>query len=214
LALTSPPLSKSESSRHIALIAGVSGAGAVVLAAIIAFIIWRIRRRNRLNKSLVAASVSNEHSSIDEEKIGDPQIQSLPSSRPDAFSESTQPDSSTDNPSFSNPMTVPPTPIFPEIQSDDHPGDGNIPIRRTTLATTDKPTIKARQGPDPPSNVNSGYYSSAITGSLNPKLSANRLYNTTRVPFNQGVSVTTDNQSSSNRPYDISPLKKKTEKDG
>jgi hypothetical protein len=211
MALTSPPSQASNSSKHkVKLIAGASAAGGVVLAAIIAFIIWRTRRSNRLNKSPVAASVSNEHSSsIDEEKIRDsyvPQIQSLPSSQLDALSESTLPDSPTDNSSFSKPMILPSSPIFPpEIQSDDYPGDGNVPIRQTTLATSEKRAIKARQGPEAPSNVNSGFYSSAIS---------NMLYNTTRVPSNQGISVTTDMQSSSNRPYDISPLKNESEKEG
>ena len=224
MALTSPPLpsmTASNSSKHKvskALIAGVSAAGAVVLAAIIAFIIWCTRRNNKSSKSPGAASVSNEHSSsIDEEKIRDsyiPHIQSMPSSRPDAVSESTQPDAPTDNPSFSNPMIVPSNPIFPpEIQSDNYPGDGNVPIRQTTMATLEKRAIMARQGHDAPSNVNSGFYSSAISGSLNARPSANQLYDTTRVPFNQGVSATM-NESSYN-PYDMkSPLKQGSEKEG
>jgi len=216
MALTSPPLPSKVST---ALVAGVSVAGAVVLAAIIAFIIWRTRRNKRSSKSPVAASVSNDHSSsIDEEKIRDsyvPHIQSTLSSKPDAVSESTQPDPPTGNPSFSNPMIVPSTPIFPpEIQSDNHPGDGNVPIRQTTMAPLERRAIMARQEPDAPSNVNSGFYSSAISGSLNAKSSPNQLYDTTRVPFNQGVSANV--QSSYYNPYDMAkpPLKQGSEKDG
>jgi len=130
--------------------------------------------------------------SIDEGKIRDtyvPHIQSKPSSKSEAVSESTQPDPPTGNPSFSNPMIVPSrasTPIFPpEIQLDDHPGDGNVPIRQTRMAPLEKRAIMARQKPDAPSNVNSGFYSSAISnsGSLNAKPSTNQLYDdTTRVP--------------------------------
>jgi len=216
MTLTSPPL-PSESKHEVskALIAGVSVAGAVALAAIIAFIIWRRRRNNRSSKSPVAASVSNEHSpSIDEGKIKDtysPQSQSTPSALPYAVSESTSPDPPTDT-SFSNPMRVPSSPIFPpEIQSEDYPGDGNVPIRQTTLATlpVEKRTIMTRQGPDAPLNTNSGFYSSAISGSMNAKLSSNQLYDTTRVPFNQGISATMNVQPSLNP-----PLKQGSEKDG
>ena len=204
MALTSPPLPSKVSK---ALVAGVSVAGAVILAAIIAFIIWRTRRNNRSSKSPVAASLSNEHfSSIDEGKIRDIYVQSMPSSRPDAVSESTQPDSPTDNPSYSNAKIVPSTSIFPqEIQSDEYPGDGNVPIRQTTWATLEKRAIMAHQGPDAASNANSGFYSSANSGSLNAKPSSNQIYDTTRVPFNQGVSATTNVQSSYN-PYDMRNL--------
>ena len=228
MALTSPPLSSttaSDSSKHKvskALVAGVSVAGAAVLAAIIAFIVWRTRRNNRSSKIPVAASVSNEYSaSIDEGKVRDayvPQIQSTPSPRPYAVSESTLPGPPTDSPSFSNPMMVPSTPMFPpEIQSEDYPGDGNVPVRQTTtLSTLEKRTIMARQGPDAPLNVNSGFYSSAISGSLNVGPSSNQLYDTTRVPFNQGISATMNVPPSSNRLYDTakSPLKQGSEKDG
>jgi len=65
MALTGPPLTgpplpsttASDSSQHkvsIALIAGVSAGGAVVLAAIIAFIIWRTRQNKRLSYTPVA----------------------------------------------------------------------------------------------------------------------------------------------------------------
>jgi len=196
MALTSPPLPSTTASKHKiskALIAGVSAAGGVVLAAIVAFIIWRTRRNNRSSKSPVAASVSNERSfGIDEGKISDtyiPQTQSTPSPRPYAVSESTSPGPPINNPSFSNPMIVPSTPMFPpEIQSEDYPGDGNVPIRQTTtLATLEKRTIMARQGPDALLNANSGFYSSAISGSSNAKPSSNQVYDTARVPFNQGI---------------------------
>ena len=147
MALTSPPLpsmTASNSSKHKvskALIAGVSAAGAVVLAAIIGFVIWRTRRNNRSSKSPVAVSVSNERSfSIDKGKIREtyvPPTQSTPSPRPYAVSESTSPGLPIDNPSFSNPMIAPFTPMFPpEIQSEDYPGDENVPIRQTTTLAT------------------------------------------------------------------------------
>ena len=228
MALTSPPLlspTASNSSKHnvsIALIAGVSAAGAFVLAAIIGFIIWRTRRNNMTSKSPVAVSVSNERSFvIDEEKIRDtyvPQTQlSTPSLRPDTVSESTSP---TDNPSFSNPMIAPSSPMFPpEIQSEDYPGDGNVPIRQTTtLAGLEKRMIMARQGPDAPSNANSGFYSSAISGSLNAKATPNQVYDFARVPFNQGIPAAMTVQSSSNRLYDPDMAKfsskQGSEKDG
>jgi hypothetical protein len=198
MALTSPPLQSTTSNHKVskALISGVSVAGAVILAAIIAFTIWRRRRNNGSRESPVVTSMSNDHStSIDEGKARDtylPQIQSTPS-RPYTVRESTPAGPPIDTSLFSNPTIVPSTPIFPpEIQSEDYPGHGNLPIRQTTaLDLSEKRTIMARQGPGAPLNANSGFYTtSAISAPMNAKPSSNQLCDTTRVPYNQGISAT------------------------
>jgi hypothetical protein len=113
---------------------------------------------------------------------------------------------------------VPSTLIFPpEIQSEDYPGRGSLPIKpTTTLASLEKHTIMARQGPNAASNTNPGFYSSAMSASINAKPSSTQLYDTTRVPLNQGISATMNTQSSSTRLDDMakSPLKQGSEKDG
>ncbi|KIM47206.1 hypothetical protein M413DRAFT_23449 [Hebeloma cylindrosporum] len=224
MALTSPPLRSTTASNHKvskALIAGVSVAGAVVLAAIVAFIIWRTRRDNESRGSPVEASMSNERSSsVDERKIADayiPQSQSTPSPRPYAVSESIPPGLPTDNSSFSNPMIVAPPIMHPEIQSEDYPGQGTLPMRQTTtLGSMEKRTIMARQGPDAASNTNSGFYTSAISGSITTRPSSNQIYDPTRVPFNQANSPTMNTEFSPTDLYDTakSPLKQVSEKDG
>lgn len=222
MALTSPPLQSTTSPKHKiskALIAGVSAAAAVVLIAIIAFIIWWRRRRNRSRQSLVPASTSNERSSsIDEGKIRDiyvPPSQSTPSPRPYTTGESSAP---TDNSSFSGPMIAPSGPSFPpEIQSEQYSGRGNIPMRQTTtLASLEKRTVMARQGPDTASNSNSGFYTSAISPTINAMSSSNQLYDATKAPLNQGIPATMNMQSPSNWYYEPAkvPLKQGSEKDG
>ena len=188
MALTSTPLQSTTSNHKVSksLVVGVSSAGAVVLAAIIAFIIWRRRRNNRPRKIPVAASVSNDHSPIIEGgETRDnyiPRSQSTPSPPPYTVGETTLAGLPTDNSLFLNPTIVPSTPIFPpEIQSKDYPGHFNIPIRQTTtLASLEKRPFMARRGPDSPLNANSGFYmTSAISAPINAKPSSNQLYDTT-----------------------------------
>jgi hypothetical protein len=128
------------------------------------------------------------------------------------------PGPTTNNSSFSNPMMVPSTPIFPpEIQSEDYPGYGSLAIKpTTTLASLEKRTIMARQGPNAASNANPGFYSSAMSVSINEKPPSNQLDDTTKVPLNQGISAKMNTQSSSNRLSDMakSPLRQGSEKDG
>jgi len=198
MALTSPPLRSLKHKVSKGLIAGVSAAAAVVLIAIITFIIWWRRRHNRSKHFPEPVSASNEHSSsIDEGKIRDiyvPPSQSTPSPRPYTIGESSAP---TDNSSFPNPMISPSGPTFPpEIQSEQYSGHGGIPTRQTTiLASLEKRTVMARQGPDAASNANSGFYSSAIFPTINAMPSSNQLYDATRVPLNHGIPATMNMQS-------------------
>ena len=67
-----------------------------------------------------------------------------------------------------------------EIQSEDYPGHGNIPVRQTTTsAPLEKRTIMARKGPDTTSNTNTELYSSAISASIDANPSPKQLYDTT-----------------------------------
>lgn len=221
MALTSPPVHSTKQKVSKAVVAGASTASVVLLAAIIAFIIWRTRRNNRTRENPVAASVFNEHSSnIGERKTRDTYVlqhQSTPSSRPYSVGERIPASPSTDRSSYSNPMIVP-TPIFrPEIQSEGYPRHGSLPITQTTtLAPLEKRTMMARQGPDATSNTNTGFYSSVVSASINANPSSNQLYDTTRVPLNHGISATMNMHPSSNRLYDVakSPLRQGSSKGG
>ena len=126
--------------------------------------------------------------------------------------------STTDNSSFSNSMMVPSSLIFPlEIQSEDYPRHGNLPIKQTTpLALLEKCTVMACQRPEVASNMNTGFYSLVISVSINVQPSSNQIHNTTRVPLNLGISLTMNTESSSNWLYDTvkSPVKQGSEKDG
>jgi hypothetical protein len=128
------------------------------------------------------------------------------------------PGPTTNNSSFLNPTIVPsPLSFPPEIQSEDYPGHGSLAIKpTTTMASLEKRTIMARQGPNAASNTNPGFYSSAMSASTNEKPPSNQLYDTTKVPLNQGISTKMNTQSSSNRLSDMakSPLKQGSEKDG
>jgi len=97
------------------------------------FELVRRRHHNRSRKSLVAASVSNEHSSsIDESKIRDtyvPQSHLTASLRPYTVVGSTD-GWPADYPSF-----LKPSPIFPlQIQSEDYPRYSNLPNNDTATS--------------------------------------------------------------------------------
>jgi hypothetical protein len=115
-------------------------------------------------------------------------------------------------------MIAPSSPSFPpEIQSEQYSGRGNIPMRHTTtLASLEKRTVMARQGPDAASNSNSGFYTSAISPTINAMPSSNQLYDATKAPLNHGIPATMNMQSPSNWFYEPAkvPLKQGSEKDG